>query len=386
MRPSLTATVATRVYEPEGAAAAMRLASLVRALERAGYEVSVLTSRVPDGPKSTQLIRRWPVLRDHSGAVRGYAQYASFDIPLFFRLLFGPRADIVIAEPPPTTGVVTRVACWLRRTPYVYYSADVLSSAVAGIGLNRIVVAGVRILERCALRGATRVLAVSEDVRHEVLTLGAPAEKVSVVGTGIDTEVFSPTGAVAQVDYPYFVYAGTMSEVHGASVFLEAFERLSETNSQVRLKMFGSGTELEELKARARALGGRVDFPGQIPARELAVWIRGATASLASVRPGRGYDFAFATKALASLGCGTPVIYAGVGPLNSLIQDNQLGWATPWDPITVVEAMTAALERVPPISAQRLAKWVDANHSMRAVADRAAATITAAIARQVPLG
>ncbi|MDO5500237.1 MAG: hypothetical protein Q4F67_11230 [Propionibacteriaceae bacterium] len=35
----------------------------------------------------------------------------------------------MIVEPPPTTGLVVRVACALRRTPYVYYAADLWSVA-----------------------------------------------------------------------------------------------------------------------------------------------------------------------------------------------------------------------------------------------------------------
>ncbi|HEY9497497.1 MAG TPA: glycosyltransferase, partial [Terrimesophilobacter sp.] len=93
------ALIASRVFEPEGSAAAYRLGALARSLERAGYRVTVLTTRSSVDASSTSRVRRWPVLRDKSGAVRGYLQYASFDIPLFFRLLFSPRADVVIAEP-----------------------------------------------------------------------------------------------------------------------------------------------------------------------------------------------------------------------------------------------------------------------------------------------
>lgn len=369
-------TVVTRVFEPEGSAAAFRLAALVGSLKDAGYATTVLTSRAPGGPKSSPGVRRWPVLRDRSGAVRGYVQYATFDIPLFFRILFGKHADVVIAEPPPTTGVVTRLACWLRRTPYVYYSADVLSSAVAGIGLNPFVVAAVRTLEQWTLRGASGVLAVSDSVREEVVALGARPENVVVVGTGIDTRQFAPQGEVAATGYPYFVYAGTMSEIHGAGIFIEAFAKISRKFPDVRLKMFGGGVEVSNLRARARQFSSRVEFHGIVEAAELSTWIRGAKASLASVRPDRGYDFAFATKALASLSCGTPVIYAGVGPLGPLISRNSLGWSTTWNIDEVAAAMTDALDRNSTAPDVRLAEWVESHFSLKAVADSAVAAIS----------
>ncbi len=230
------AIIATRVFAPEGTAAAFRLANLARALERAGFETVVLTTKSPGATTSTRSVRRWPVLRDRAGAVRGYAQYASFDIPLFFRLLFSPRVDVVVAEPPPTTGFVTRVACWLKRTPYVYFSADVTSAAVSGIGVSRAVVAIVTALEKFSLRGAAGILAISEQIKVEVIKLGARSETVTVVGTGIDTEQFTLRGERPTVDYRYFVYAGMMSEFQGAHVFVDAFELIYRSHPDVRIK------------------------------------------------------------------------------------------------------------------------------------------------------
>jgi glycosyltransferase involved in cell wall biosynthesis len=208
-----------------------------------------------------------------------------------------------------------------------------------------------------------------------VISLGAVPERVTVVGTGIDTSQFTSTGPTADADHPYFVYAGTMSEVHGASIFVEAFAQVAKKYPEARLKMFGSGVEVEELKRRARESNAGVDFSGTVDAPELSSWIRGARASLASVRPQRGYDFAFATKALASLSCGVPVIYSGVGPLGPLIAENALGWSTEWDVEEVAEAMVNALERPPTGPDPRLSAWAESHFSLNAVADRAVSAI-----------
>lgn len=89
-------TIASRIFAPEPAAASFRLAALAAALADAGHDVTVLTSRLPRGmveaaPDARLTIRRAPVLRDRTGAVRGYVPYLSFDIPLFFRLLVCPE-------------------------------------------------------------------------------------------------------------------------------------------------------------------------------------------------------------------------------------------------------------------------------------------------------
>ena len=376
------ATIATRVYFPEGSAAAYRLHALAEAFVAAGYQTTVLTTRAP-GATAQPGVRRWPVLRDRTGAVRGYVQYASFDIPLFFRLLSAKRSDVVVVEPPPTTGIAARLACWLRRTPYVYYSADVSSTAAEGIGVSPVVVRLLRRIESWVLRGARLILTVSPEVADELAHLRADPGRIAVVGTGIDTASFCREGDRHHEDDPYFVYGGTMSEIQGAGIFVDAFALVATEDPSVRLRFFGSGVEYDELVERAAAASDRIEIHGTIPATELAPWIRGAVAGLASVRPTRGYDFAFATKALVSLSCGTPVIYSGVGPLAGVIRDADLGWVASWDAEDVAAAMKKALAS-PASSAARsrkLSQWVDENYSLHAVAGRAVDAISRAIAR-----
>jgi glycosyltransferase involved in cell wall biosynthesis len=313
------------------------------------------------------------------GAVRGYVQYASFDIPLFFRLLFARRADVVVVEPPPTTGFVSRIACWIRRTPYVYFSADVTSAAVKGIGVSRAVVTVVTVLEKFSLRGAAAILAISNQIRDEVVKLGALENRVTVVGTGIDTTVFTPKGAKPASGAPYFVYAGMMSEFQGAHVFVDAFRAVHEVHPDVRMMMFGGGVDVDDLKQRSHFSNGQIKFPGSVPAAEVAEWMRAAASSLASIRPDQGYDFAFPTKALASISCGIPVIYAGPGPLSEIIPANRLGWATAWNAEDIAKAMLQALEAADDSPDLRLVDWVENNYSLRAMSERAANTVSAVV-------
>jgi glycosyltransferase involved in cell wall biosynthesis len=370
LRQLETATIASRIFEPESGAAAFRLAALRDALENSGITVRVLTTHPPHARiPSTDRVRRWPVLRDKTGAVRGYMQYASFDIPLFFRLVFH-KTQLVIVEPPPTTALVVHIVCAIRRLPYVYFAADVISSAAAGIGVNRVVVFILRRLESWVMKHARLVLAVSPGVVHEVVALGVKPTAIALVGTGIDTTRFSDRGEAIVLGTPYFVYAGTMSEIHGAQVFVAAFANILPDHPDAKLIFLGQGTEERQIRDSAADLpDGTVDFKGVVGGEEAARWFRGATASLASIRPGRGYDFAFATKALASISCGTPVIYAGAGVTREVIIKNDLGWAVEWNADQVAAAMRSSLEATHQThDHERISRWVKDNMSGRRAA------------------
>jgi Glycosyltransferase len=353
-------TIASRIFAPEPAAAAYRLSALADALVRDGHDVTVLTSAVPSRAKkaaaalderSGARIRRAPVFRDKAGYVRGYLQYLSFDIPLFVRLLFARASDVIVTEPPPTTGFVVRVAAGLRRTPYVYYAADVWSDAAESTGAPAPVVGFVRWLERRALHAARQVIAVTDGVAARVREL-AHHDRVKIVRNGIDTAVFTPDGPVIDGP-PTAVYAGTTSEWQGADIFIRAMPQVREAVPDARLVFIGQGSAWHELqRIAAEVAPGAIGFHGLVPPAKAATWLRSARAGLVSLKPGQGYDFAFPTKVYASIACGTPVVYAGRGPGRDYIDAGRFGRAVDYAVDEVVAAVSELL-RVPVTSDER---------------------------------
>ena len=419
------AVLVSRLFAPEPAAAAFRLEALVRALSARGTDVTVLTSHARPGSPPAEdsamqsrgrvRVRRASVLRDSSGYVRGYVPYMSFDGPAFFRLLSVRRPDVVVVEPPPTTGVIVRIACSLRRVPYVYYAADIWSDAARSTGSPSIVAAILARLEAWAMRGARGVVAVSEGVEERVRELAGPGVEVAVVRNGIDTSVFHPPtptdsaefGASARVRPSggtnsrestelggsgergvgagrYFLYAGTASEWQGAEVFALALERVRERHPEVGLVYLGSGSAWAGLHDLAeRAAPGAILMQPPVGPAEAARWHRGAVGALVSIVPGLGYDFALPTKLFAASASGVPVIFAGPDATAAqVVEDGGLGIAVGHDPDAVAEAMVALLE-APELSdpellaarSARLAAWTEEHASIERVGERVAGLV-----------
>lgn len=372
--------VASRLFTPEVGAASFRLKALVDGLAAASAEACVLTTRPPKGSPAFVApygLSRWPVLRDAGGNVRGYLQYLSFDGPVFFRLLFS-RADVVVAEPPPTTGVMVALTSALRRRPFVYYAADIWTEALAATDVSPLVVKVMKLAEEFALRKAAKVLAISDAVAGKVTAFGVPPERVAVVGNGIDTGIFGPGGPAHQSVEPYFVYTGTMSEWQGADIFIRALPKLLEEHPTASIHFFGQGSDEPRLKQLANEIApARVHFGGVVPPAEAASRIRGAAGALVSIRPGQGYDFARPTKIYAAAGCGTPVIFAGAGEGAALVADNGLGESAAYEPASVAAAMGRVLDRNAAGDQGREARsrWVEENASLATCGRRAAAAV-----------
>lgn len=325
-------------------------------------------------------MHRWPARRDAEGYIRGYLEYLSYDLPLALRLLLQRRPQVVVCEPPPTTGAVVRVICSIRRVPYVYYAGDIWSEALKLVRAPHGVMGIVSRLERWALQGAAGVLAVSPGVVQAVERLGVTSP-VHLVGNGIDTDVFTPDGPAARHG-TYFVYTGTASEVHGATIFLDAFERVLQEHPDCRLVYIGQGTDMAEIIERTRSLPpGSVQVLPRLTPAQTASWIRGARAALASVRPG-SYGFAFPSKAYAAAACGVPVIMAAHPDTRQPIVDGDLGWAVDFDLGAVTDAMMQALTSTDDDQTRaRRRTWVQHTASLEEAAERSSRVILDAVAR-----
>ena len=326
-------------------------------------------------------VRRFPVIRDSSGYVRGYVPYLSFDVPLFFRLLLGRRYDLIVAEPPPTTGFFVRLAAALRRMPYAYYAADIWSEASAQTSAPGWVVRAVGGIERFALRGARLALSVSDAVTARLTAMGVT--RVATVGNGGDVETFraalaSLSDEEHRVAVPTYVYAGTASEWHGAEVFIDAMPELLALAPTSRLRFIGGGSEREALRKRAEELGvsGSISFEAALSPVHLARILRGATAAVASVRPGSSYEFAFPTKLYSAVACGAPIIYSGSGPtrtfVSTLVEGVPIGVSVNADPHQIAQAMfhySTAIDSDERRDA--VSRWAEHHVSLRAVSKRA---------------
>lgn len=376
----------TRIYGPEPGAASFRLGVLARAMRDHGGAVRVLTARPPaaytdEVPDHAGIeIRRAPVLRDRDQYVRGYLPYASFDVLAFFRVLFSRGLDAVVVEPPPTTGVAMRLACGIRRIPYVYYLADIWSDAVEAIDEPGVVAKILRQVELFALNGAATVISASQEFSDRITALGARSPVVTV-GNGADDTLFTPDGPSRDLGHPFLVYAGTASAMHGADVFIDALARVRETLPDVQVVFIGLGSSREFLERRAaEVVPGGVRFEPRLSPQETAEWIRGASATLASVSPTTAYHRMFPVKMYASVVTGTRVIYAGTVPGRTFAEQPGNGWAVDYDVAQVADAMRDAV--LHPTSVADRAKLARAasKYSLRAVAERGVAALAGVLA------
>lgn len=188
-------------YPPDTSATAKMAATVVEALTL-GHEVSVLCGRPSYDPTERRPWRLWQteiegrakILRVGSTdyprmamkrRVLNYLSYVALAIP---RALF-VRCDAVLAmTDPPFEGIVGALVSMLKQKPYVYNIRDMYPDMAVG---GSIVSAGLLLrvwegMHRWALRRATRVVVLGEDMRARLVAKGIDPRGIKIVRDGAD--------------------------------------------------------------------------------------------------------------------------------------------------------------------------------------------------------
>ena len=173
-----------------------------------------------------------------------------------------------------------------------------------------------------ALQRADAVVAVSRDLRNDVLELGIGAEKVRWIPNGVDCGLFS--GAVSRRPGEggwRLLYVGRFVEEKGLRVLLEALARLRRRRSDVSLTLVGghpatgtSGPFLEQVSALG--LSDCVEFRDAVPPEEMP---RHMAASDLVILPSF-YD-SFGIVLIEAMACGLPVVATRCGGPEEVVDD-----------------------------------------------------------------
>jgi glycosyltransferase involved in cell wall biosynthesis len=196
------------------------------------------------------------------------------------------------------------------------------------------------IMDRLILRGYTRVVAVSDDVRDRLLKSGVKANKVSMIRNGIDLRPFDRASAVVRQELGWDAdrivgFVGRLSREKGADIFLDAAAHVLAQCPDTKFVVAGDGPDRAELDALIDKLGirGHVCMLGRcndMPALYASLDIMVSASRL------EGLPIAI----LEGMASRLPLVATAVGEVPTVIQDGRTGVLAPAeDP----EALAAAI-------------------------------------------
>jgi glycosyltransferase involved in cell wall biosynthesis len=195
---------------------------------------------------------------------------------------------------------------------------------------------------------ASHLIAASSSVKQNIVRLGVPADKISVVYNSVDLDRFNPelideAAFRKKLGYSSDVFlvglVGQLSPWKGHRDFIKAARIVSEKHGDIVFPIVGalSGSDYErELRSMVEELGlsSRVVFTGWYErAEEVYCGLDVTVLATTTEEP-------FGLVVAESMACGTPVVATRVGGVKEIVEDGVCGLLVePNNPTGMAEAI-----------------------------------------------
>jgi glycosyltransferase involved in cell wall biosynthesis len=348
----------SQYFLPEIAAPAVRVSELSRHWAAAGHDVTVLTG-FPNHPTGmvhpdyrrklwrivfrermdgVQVVRTWLWPRPNRKALGRILSFISFSVSAAISGLFLSRPDAVIATSPQLLVGIT--GWWLaraKRVPFVFEVRDLWPESLSAVGMGDEQSMLHRVLANIAgflYRQSDKIVVVTPAFKdHLIKNWKVPAEKISVVPNGVETELFGPDKANSSLRQQLgtegkFIacYIGTMGMAHGLETLLEAAAELKNAAPQVFFLLVGDGAEKERIAARAHSLGlANLQIIDAQPREKIPSYICVSDVCLVLLKRTPVFETVIPTKMLEFMSCARPLVLGVEGQARKIVEAAQAG-------------------------------------------------------------
>lgn len=301
-------------YAPARDGVARQTHRLAKALVAQGVPVTTLTERLA-GTSAREDIDGVKVVRLRAPRPGGYRRriYPFIGRMLRYMLLHRDEFDIVHVH---QMLIHTAAAVALA---HVVGKPSVVKVAGGGEGgnifhLKRWRYSGALSLR--ALRDATRVVSLSDQVTAELLEAGFPSSRIVELPDGIEVERFA---VPRTTDIRHVMTAARLSHEKGIDVLVAAWPDVHRVYPAVTLTILGDGPNAKALQAQARTLGiaDRIEFAGEVD--DVRPYLARSIFALPSRSEG------MSNALLEAMAAACPIVVSDISPNRRLIDDGSNG-------------------------------------------------------------
>lgn len=264
-------------FPPEVNAPAGRTWEHCREWVKAGEEVTVITG-APNFPQGVvypgyrnrlrhseiidgiRVIRVWTYISANDGFAKRILDYGSFAATAFLAGL-AQSADLVVTTSPQFfTNFAGRGLALLKRKPWIFELRDLWPDSILTVGAMKRsrMIEWLERLELHFYQKATRVVAVTDAFKRNLIKRGVDEEKIDVVPNGVNPNVFYPrpkNRALLErlcLDGKFVVgYIGTHGMAHGLEFIISCLKYIDDAN--IHFLFIGDGARKNKILAMAAA-------------------------------------------------------------------------------------------------------------------------------------
>lgn len=303
---------------PEAGGAEVIIFEIMKRLSAAGHAVTLLTGGFKGGAATAtvggaRVLRTGNTFNFNFAAPAYYKKHLrkeGFDVIVedvnkipFFMPAHEPNVPVV-AVVPHLFGTTVFQQASLPVAGYVYL-------------YERFIPAGYR---RCLFS------VLSESTRNDLIARGIPADRLRVIHSGMDHDLYVPDGRPPAARPPWIVYLGRLKKYKGIDLVIRALPEVAKRVPGVVYKIVGEGDDRPRLEALTRQLGmeTHVEFTGWIGGKK-KVELLHDTRVLAYTSPKEGWGL----SVIEAGACAVPVVASNSPGLRESVVDGKTGFLVP---------------------------------------------------------
>ena len=207
---------------------------------------------------------------------------------------------------------------------------------------------GVRLIgavEQASIRFADVAITCTEQMRGAFVSRGADPNRIGVVHNTAEEDIFDPGKHVPRArDNGRFtlICHGSVEERYGLDTAIQAVATLANEIPELRLQVYGKGTQLRELRELANQLDvrDRIDFNGRwVPIEELLDAIAAADGGIVAMKRDAFRDLVHCNKMYDLIAMRRPVISSRTRSVEAYFSDDALLYFTSEDADDLADAI-----------------------------------------------
>ena len=331
-------------FPPEVNAPATRTFEHCREWVKAGHEVTVITcfpnypqGRVYPGYKNSlcktewmdgiKVVRVWSYMTANKGFIKRIIDFISFSVTSFIAGLF-QKCDVIVATSPQFfTALSGRTLHFFKRRPWIMEVRDLWPDSIKAVGAMKesFVLKYFSKEELWCYKSARKIVVVTNSFKREISNKGIPAEKISVVKNGANTDLFKPRAKSPELlkklgleGRRVLGYVGTLGMAHKIDFLIDCVKELDD----YALMILGNGAERDNIKQKIESEGLKnIVLIDSVPKEQVPEYIALQDAALVNLRKSPLFTTVIPSKIFETASMRIPILLGVDGEAREMVEE-----------------------------------------------------------------
>ncbi|MBU1667759.1 glycosyltransferase family 4 protein [bacterium] len=280
-----------------------------------------------------EVIRVWSYITSNQGFIKRILDYSSFSFMAFWVGLF-QKSDVIVATSPQFFTTWAGLALSkLKRTPWVFELRDIWPESIQSVGAieNSKIIKFLEKIELALYRDATRVIAVTDAFKKNLISRGISAEKIDVVTNGSNLTLFNleqKDEALLKklnLENKFIVgYIGTHGMAHSLDFVVKSISKINDHS--IHFLFIGNGAMKEKIVNLAKNLKIKnITFLDSIRKEDVPSYLSIVDVSLAPLKKSDTFKTVIPSKIFEASAMKKPTLLGVEGEAQRIIENYGAG-------------------------------------------------------------